>query len=131
MSNTEDSSSHNSNLIKPIPDKLASDSIRKSKHIPEHHLQAQTCTMSPSWNSSESLTGSHLEALFVGDLSYFCSDSDLQRTFQPYGPVHKAVVRKSKTNEPLHYGFIEIPIHNANRAIEELNGEMLLGRKLR
>jgi RNA recognition motif-containing protein len=73
-----------------------------------------------------------LEALFVGDLSYFCSDSDLQRTFQPYGPVHKAVVRKSfKTNEPLHYGFVEIPIHNANRAIQELNGEMLLGRKLR
>jgi RNA recognition motif-containing protein len=72
-----------------------------------------------------------LEALFVGDLSYFCTDADLSKLFESYGPIHKAVVRKSKTNEPLHYGFVEIPIENAEKAINNLNGMSYLGRKLR
>lgn len=76
-------------------------------------------------------TPSHLEALFVGDLSYFCTDDDLAKLFAPFGPVHKAVVRKSKTNEPLHYGFAEIPLENAEKAIQSLNGLSFLGRKLR
>mmetsp|Transcript_11655 Transcript_11655/g.8515 ORF Transcript_11655/g.8515 Transcript_11655/m.8515 type:complete len:485 (-) Transcript_11655:911-2365(-) len=72
------------------------------------------------------------EALFVGDLSFFCKDEDLQLLFEPYGPVGKAVVRKSKNkHEPLHYGFVEIPWENSNAAIEALNGTVFLGRKLR
>lgn len=71
------------------------------------------------------------ETLFVGDLSFFCSDEDLSRTFSPFGPLGSASVRKSKANEPLHYGFVEVPVENVEKAIESLNGTVLLGRRLR
>lgn len=133
MSSVTNSPCPNSNLGRPVSDRFASEiNEQVNDTTPEHLSQALHNGMSPSWSSStESTAPNQLEALFVGDLSYFCSDADLQNVFQPYGPVHKSVVRKSKTNEPLHYGFVEIPTSNVDRAIQELNGAMLLGRKLR
>lgn len=75
--------------------------------------------------------GKSMEVIFVGDLSYFCARQDLLDLFSPFGPVSSAVVRKSKSNEPLHYGFVEMPVECAKQAIETLNGTYFLGRKLR
>lgn len=73
----------------------------------------------------------HLEVIFVGDLSYFCARQDLLDLFSQFGPVSSAVVRKSKSNEPLHYGFVELPSSCARKAVEVLQGTYFLGRKMR
>lgn len=72
-----------------------------------------------------------LEVIFVGDLSYFCARQDLLDLFSQFGPVSSAVVRKSKSNEPLHYGFVELPSSCARRAVDALQGTYYLGRKMR
>lgn len=71
------------------------------------------------------------EIIFVGDLSYFCTRQDLLDLFSQFGPVSSAVVRKSKSNEPLHYGFVELPSTCARKAVEVLQGTYFLGRKMR
>lgn len=98
-------------------------------YAPESNFATQRMSSHNAANMSHGST--RLEALFVGDLSYFCTDAHLQQLFEPYGPVHKAVVRKSKTQEPLHYGFVEVPVEKAHLAIQELHGLVFLGRKLR
>lgn len=72
-----------------------------------------------------------METLFVGDLSYFCSDDDLRRLFEPFGPVKSASVRRSSNNESLHYGFVQMNIEDATVAFHAMQGQKVMGRHLR
>jgi RNA recognition motif-containing protein len=72
-------------------------------------------------------------ALFLGDLSIFCTESDIEATFSPFGEILCVRIQKSKeTSRALSYGFIEFTCETAAvTAMNELNGYVLKGRPLR
>lgn len=71
--------------------------------------------------------------LFVGDLSIFCSEADLTRTFEPYGVlVEVKIMRCEETHKNLCYGFVKFEdAHAAIVAMKQLNGSLLCGRPMR
>lgn len=68
--------------------------------------------------------------IFVGNLSFHVTDTDLRSTFEPFGEVASAgIVRDRTTGESRGFAFIEMPQQSeAQAAIDELNGKELLGR---
>lgn len=72
-----------------------------------------------------------METVFVGNLSYFCTNAALVNFFSQLGPVQNVNVRRSKKNVPLHYGFVEMSQDMAQLACEKLNGLDFMGRKIR
>ena len=72
-------------------------------------------------------------ALFLGHLSIFCSEKDIEDLFQQYGEIVNVRIQRSKeTSRALSYGFIEFSCETAAvTAMNELNGHVLKGRPLR
>jgi len=70
--------------------------------------------------------------LYVGNLSYQTTDSDLSTAFSEFGPVEKAsVVRDRDSGQSRGFGFVEMSnASDAARAINALNGQDLNGRAL-
>lgn len=72
-------------------------------------------------------------SLFLGDLSKFCSEADLEKLFGQYGEINQIrIMRNTNTGKALSYGFISF-INNecAALAMENLNGISLHGRSMR
>jgi RNA recognition motif-containing protein len=71
--------------------------------------------------------------IFVGDLSYFCSEQDLLALFSPFGKVIGARVRRSEsTNQSLMYGFVKMEdAEQARNTVQHLENTLFLGRILR
>jgi RNA recognition motif-containing protein len=71
--------------------------------------------------------------LFVGDLAIFCTESDLEKTFSPFGDIVEIKIMKSEeTNRNLSYGFIKfVNSASAKEAMAKLDGKILCGRPLR
>lgn len=70
--------------------------------------------------------------IFVGNLSFFCTEADLRVRFETIGPVHSVIIRRTKAGEMLYYGFVQMKGPNdAKRAVEQLHNQKFLGRKLR
>lgn len=70
--------------------------------------------------------------LYVGNLSYDASDSDLQRMFEEFGTVASAqVVKDRETGRSRGFGFVEMGSdQEAQAAINALNGKEVDGRAL-
>ena len=70
--------------------------------------------------------------LYVGNLSYNTSDSDLQRMFGAFGTVQSAqVVSDRDTGRSKGFGFVEMGSdQEAQAAISGLNGKEVDGRAL-
>lgn len=68
--------------------------------------------------------------IYVGNLPYQVSESDLESLFSPYGEVREAVIISDRTSgRSKGFGFVEMPDDNAARkAIEGLNGKDVGGR---
>lgn len=70
--------------------------------------------------------------VFVGDLSYFCTNVHLQELFSTVGPVTKALVKRTIEGETRHYGFVEMKHKSdSQKAIAQLNGVDFMGRVLK
>jgi cold-inducible RNA-binding protein len=71
--------------------------------------------------------------LFVGNLSFQTTDTDLEQAFGEYGPVEKArVVRDRDSGQSRGFGFVEMSnATEANAAVKSLDGRELNGRNLR
>ena len=71
--------------------------------------------------------------LYVGNLSYDVSDSDLQNLFSPHGNIVSAqVVMDRDTGRSKGFGFVEMNSSGeANAAITALNGKDHGGRSLK
>jgi RNA recognition motif-containing protein len=69
--------------------------------------------------------------VFVGDLSYFATEQDLIQLFSAYGPIDSVMIRRGKSGDTLHYGFVKMNEICAQTAISSLQGCKFLGRKLR
>lgn len=70
--------------------------------------------------------------LYVGNLSFQTSDSDLREMFEEFGKVDSAqVVMDRETGRSRGFGFVEMPDRQeAQKAIEALNGQEVGGRPL-
>src|SRR5919202_633958 len=70
--------------------------------------------------------------LYVGNLAYSVSDSDLQAMFEPHGTVQSAqVIMDRDTGRSKGFGFVEMGSdQEAQAAIAALNGSEVDGRAL-
>ena len=70
--------------------------------------------------------------LYVGNLSYGTTDSDLQRMFEEFGAVQSAqVIMDRDTGRSKGFGFVEMGSdQEAQAAIKALNGQEVDGRSL-
>jgi len=70
--------------------------------------------------------------LFLGDLSCFCQESDISEAFTVFGNIQDIRLMRSKNDGScLGYGFVTfVSQSHAARALEAMNGEVLVGRKL-
>ena len=70
--------------------------------------------------------------LYVGNLAYGVSDSDLEKMFQPHGTVQSAqVIMDRDTGRSKGFGFVEMGSDaEAQAAITALNGKEVEGRTL-
>ena len=70
--------------------------------------------------------------IYVGNLPYTFTSSDLENVFTPYGEVSSAqVIMDRATGRSRGFGFIEMEDDAAGReAIEKLDGSDLDGRRL-
>ena len=70
--------------------------------------------------------------LYVGNLSYGMSDSDLQNLFEPHGTVQSAkVIMDRETGRSKGFGFVEMGNgQEAAATIAALNGQDVNGRAL-
>ncbi len=70
--------------------------------------------------------------LYVGNLTYEVTDSDLAKLFEPHGAVESAqVIMDRTTGRSKGFGFVEMASQGeAQAAIAALNGAEVDGRKL-
>jgi len=70
--------------------------------------------------------------IYVGNLDYAVSSSDLRALFEPFGNVASADVQvKSRTGQSRGFGLVEMPnAAEAEAAIAALNGSDFRDRKL-
>ena len=71
--------------------------------------------------------------IYVGNLSYGMSDSELRDAFGAFGEVSSAkILVDRETGRSRGFGFVEMPNQSeAETAIAQLNGKDLGGRALR
>ena len=71
--------------------------------------------------------------IYVGNLPFTSTSADLERVFGAYGQVDSAaVIMDRDTGRSRGFGFVEMSSNDeARKAIQELDGSDLDGRRLR
>lgn len=79
------------------------------------------------------MTAHGKSSLFIGDLSIFCSEAEIESAFSVYGDIVEIkIMRSEETSRNLSYGFIKfVSSSSAKKAMSEMNGVLLCGRPLR
>lgn len=71
-------------------------------------------------------------SVFVGDLSFFCTEIDLANAFSRFGHVITVEIKRGRHGDSLLHGFVEFDNDTAaERAIQFMNGRKWMGRRLR
>jgi cold-inducible RNA-binding protein len=65
------------------------------------------------------------KSLYVGNMSYNTTETDIRELFEPYGPIAEVRIIGDKG-----FGFVEIPEENMQAAIDAINGKEFGGRTL-
>ena len=69
--------------------------------------------------------------MFVGNLSFQTTESDIREAFEQFGTVESvAIITDRDTGRSKGFGFVEMSEEDANKAIAKLNGFELGGRTL-
>lgn len=73
-----------------------------------------------------------MKKLYVGNLSFDATDSDLRQVFETHGTVESAKIATDRdTGRSRGFGFVEMPTNDeAEAAIVALNGSQMGGRAL-
>ena len=74
-----------------------------------------------------------MKNLFVGNMSFQTTESDLRALFEPFGQVTRIhIVNDRETGQPRGFAFVEMAKdEEAAKAMSELNGKEVAGRALR
>jgi cold-inducible RNA-binding protein len=74
-----------------------------------------------------------MKNLFVGNMSFQTTESDLRALFEPFGQVTRIhIVNDRETGQPRGFAFVEMAKDDeAAKAMSELNGKEVAGRALR
>jgi RNA recognition motif-containing protein len=77
--------------------------------------------------------GQQSNSLFVGDISKFCTEENLESLFSAFGHIIDInIKRNNTTGKTLSYGFVTFSLEeSAAKAMECLNGYVFFGRSLR
>ena len=66
-----------------------------------------------------------LRTLFVGDLSVYCSENDLQTLFSQFGPIEKITIKRGVSGSTnLSYGFVKFYHRESAEAATAMKGMM-------
>lgn len=69
--------------------------------------------------------------MFVGNLSFQTTESDIREAFEQFGAVESvAIITDRDTGRSKGFGFVEMSEEDANKAIAKLSGFELGGRAL-
>ena len=74
-----------------------------------------------------------MKKLYIGNLPFQASETELQELFTNAGIAVTTInlIRDRQTGDPRGFGFVEIANDDeADRAVQSLNGQELLGRRL-
>jgi RNA recognition motif-containing protein len=71
--------------------------------------------------------------IYVGNLTYDVSESDLEQAFGEFGTVSSvSLIKDKQTGESKGFGFIEMPeVSEGQAAVKEMNGKEFMGRELK
>ena len=74
-----------------------------------------------------------MKKLYVGNLSYDMTKSELEKIFSEYGAVSDAVIISDRdTGRPKGFGFVEMENSSeADKAIKELDGKSIQDRNIK
>ena len=74
-----------------------------------------------------------MKNIFVGNLSFAVTESELKALFEGYGSVERvAILTDRDSGRSRGFGFVEMPVDSeAENAIAELNGREWSGRPLK
>lgn len=73
-----------------------------------------------------------MKKLYVGNLSWGTTEDSLQELFGSIGQVHSAkIITDRESGRSRGFGFVEMDEADADKAIEQLNGQEFEGRSLR
>jgi cold-inducible RNA-binding protein len=71
------------------------------------------------------------QKMYVGNLSFQTTESDLESLFAQAGDVESArIITDRDTGRSRGFGFVEMSEENAAKAISQFNGKELDGREL-
>lgn len=70
--------------------------------------------------------------MYVSNLGFHTSESDLRKLFEPFGQVSSAkVITDRETGRSRGFGFVEMPSNaEATEAMNKLNGKEVEGRAI-
>ena len=70
--------------------------------------------------------------IYVGNLSFQTTESDITQAFSGFGPVESvSIITDRETGRSKGFGFVQMADHaDADKAISALNGTELAGRNL-
>lgn len=70
--------------------------------------------------------------IYVGNLPWSSTESDVRTAFEQYGEVLSVkLIADRETGRPRGFGFVEMEDNGAAEAIEALNGKSFQGRDLK
>jgi len=73
-----------------------------------------------------------VKSIYVGNLPFTATESEIRGLFEQYGTVHSAkVITDRETGRSRGFGFVEMEDGEALEAIEATNGKEMGGRPLK
>ena len=73
-----------------------------------------------------------MSKIYVGNLPFSANETTVRELFAQHGTVESvALINDRDTGQPRGFGFVEMPRADAERAIQNLNGQDMGGRPLK
>lgn len=73
-----------------------------------------------------------MKTIYLGNLPFSATEDQVAELFGQHGQVDKvSLVSDRETGQPRGFGFVEMPVEDADRAIDALDGFEYEGRTLR
>ncbi|KAL1903412.1 Phosphatidylinositol-3-phosphatase SAC1 [Sporothrix stenoceras] len=95
----------------------------------EKNRQVRNTAETPSGGNA---TGVPFHRLYVGNIHFSITESDLRNVFEPFGELEFVQLQKDDSGRSRGYGFVQFRDSNqAREALEKMNGFDLAGRPIR